>query len=305
MGTIVAGVDGSASGVHAAAWAAAEAGRRNEVLRLVHAYVVPTRGYPGFLVSVQELREGLRTQGRDWLREAKEAAERAEPRARVETELVEAEAVPALLHESREAHLIVLGSRGLGGFTGMLVGSVAVALAAHGHCPVAVVRAQRLDDPPPQDGPVVVGVDGSEASSAAVELAYEEASLRGAPLIAVHTWSDAAFDTTLQAYPLAADPARVDEEERLTLAEQLAGWQEKYPDVPVERVVTRGRPVRTLLDYAERAQLVVVGSRGRGGFTGMLLGSTSRALVTHAACPVLVVRPETLGVTEDTTHARP
>ncbi|WP_199432261.1 universal stress protein [Qaidamihabitans albus] len=301
MGKVVAGVDGSPSAVNAAVWAATEAGRRNEPLRLVHAYVVPTRGYPGFLVSSQELREGLRAQGREWLDEARKAVEGVAPELRVETELVEAAAVPALLRESRDARMVVLGSRGLGGFTGMLVGSVAVALAAHGHSPVTVVRGRDADAAPPQEGPVVVGADGSAAGAAAVGLAYEEASIRGVPLVAVHTWNDVTVDTSLRMYPLSADPAQVDEEERIVLAEQLAGWQEKYPDVPVERVVTRGRPVRTLLEHAERAQLLVVGSRGRGGFTGMLLGSTSRALVTHAPCPVLVVRAEQdeIGSTEE------
>jgi nucleotide-binding universal stress UspA family protein len=125
-----------------------------------------------------------------------------------------------------------------------------------------------------------------------VALALEEASLRGADLIAVHTWLDYASDVAYAtARPFVVDWNAVEIREREMLAERLAGWQEKYPDVSVRRVVSRGRPVRGLLEQATEARLLVVGSRGRGGFGGMLLGSTSQALVYHAPCPLLVVRP--------------
>ncbi|ASR39386.1 universal stress protein [Prauserella marina] len=291
MSKIVVGVDGSPSAVNAAVWAARDAAARSEVLRLVHTYFVPMRGYPGFLATYPEVREGMRHQGQIWLDEARTAAEQAAPGVEVETDLLEGEVVPALLEESAGARLVVIGSRGLGGFTGMLVGSVAVALAAHGDCPVTVVRGAKPSDQPPVKGPVVVGVDGSEASLNALEFAFEEASARGVRLIAVHTWNDVTLEATLRMYPFSVDPADVDAEEKAVLDAQVALWQDKFPGVEVETVVERGRPVRALLERAGRAQLVVVGSRGRGGFTGMLLGSTSRALVTHAPCPVAIVRP--------------
>lgn len=290
MTKIVAGVDGSTSARNAAVWAATEAVQRQEVLRLVHAYVVPVRGYPGFLATFPELREGLRHQGRDSLLQAREAVENAVPGVEVETDLIEGEAVAVLIEESRDARVVVVGSRGLGGFTGMLVGSVAVALAAHGHSPVIVVRGPRPDDPPPTTGPVVVGLDGSEASEPALRFAFEEATTRGTPLVAVRTWNDAGLDGSVHLYPFSVDPAEIDKEERVALDQQLAGWRDAYPAVTVEPVVARGRPVRTLMEYGEHARLLVVGSRGRGGVKGMLLGSTSQSLIVHAPCPVAVVR---------------
>lgn len=290
MSTIVAAVDGSPSAVNAAVWAAREAGQRAATLRLVHAYVVPTRGYPQFVTTFPQLREGMRYQGEQWLREARAAAEQAAPGVPVETELVEGEPVNVLIDQSHRARILVLGSRGLGGFTGMLVGSVAFALAAHGHSPVVVVRGERPEEPLRAEGPVVVGSDGSDHGLGALAFAFEEASLRKVPLVVVRTWNDALLDSTAHHYPLSVSSERIDADEHAALEEQLAGWRDTYPDVSVEAVVVRGKPVRTLLDYGENAALLVVGSRGRGGFTGMLLGSTSQALVTHAPCPVAVVR---------------
>ncbi|PXY35838.1 universal stress protein [Prauserella flavalba] len=295
MSTIVAGVDGSTSALHAVAWAAAEAAPRREKLRLVAAYLVPEHGYPSFLTTVRELREGLRAQGEDRLREAREAAEKAAPGVDVETVLVEADPTVTMLAESRTARVVVLGSRGLGGFSGLLVGSTAVALAAHGSCPVVVVRGRGAEGVPPTEGPVVVGVDGSPASVVAIEFAFAEAAARDVPLVAVRTWNDAMLEATVRMYPLSVNPDDIDAEERALLEAQVDAVREDYPDVPVEPVLARGRPARTLLEQAERAQLIVVGSRGRGGFRGLLLGSTSRALVTHATCPVAVVRPPETG----------
>jgi len=136
-------------------------------------------------------------------------------------------------------------------------------------------------------GPVVVGIDGSEANQPAVATAFEEASQRGNPLVAVHVWSDVSL-TQLPAVPDQWEDIASAEE--AVLAECLAGWQEKYPDVEVRRVVAQDRPVRVIAQLSEQASLIVVGNRGRGGFKGMLLGSTSYALVHTADCPVLVVR---------------
>jgi len=140
----------------------------------------------------------------------------------------------------------------------------------------------------------VVGVDGSPTSEAAIAMAFEEASLRNVDLVAVHAWTDFSSDYSYAyAHQFLMDWNRVETEEQELLAQRLAGWQEKYPDVMVHRAVTRDRPVHHLLEHAAQAQLLVVGSRGRGGFSGMLLGSTSQALIYHAPCPLLVVRPVT------------
>jgi nucleotide-binding universal stress UspA family protein len=186
--------------------------------------------------------------------------------------------------------MVVLGERGLGGFTGMLIGSVANAVVAGAACPVVIVRTQPLGKPN-TDGPVVVGVDGSPASEAAIAFAFEQASRRGRRLVAVHTWQEVFLDPEL-GDRVSFDTNFLEERERELLAQRLAGWQEKYPDVVVTRVVTKGLPVRALLEYGEDAELIVVGSRGLGGYQGMLLGSTSQALVHHAPCPVAVVRAE-------------
>ena len=143
--------------------------------------------------------------------------------------------------------------------------------------------------PAPPEGPVVVGVDGSPTSEAAVGFAYEAAATRGVPLVAVHTWWDLMVDPTFA--PL-LDWDALEADEREVLAERLAGWGEKYPDVHVQRLVMHDRPARALLAQAAGAQLVVVGTRGRGGVAGLLLGSVSHALLHHAPCPVAVVRPD-------------
>jgi nucleotide-binding universal stress UspA family protein len=284
---VVVGVDGSEAALHAVRWAALAAAYRALPLRLVHVYTVPVTGPSSVAPPPRVVREGLAAQGTTWLTTA---ALEATAHGAVEMELVEWAPVPALLHESARARMVVLGTRGLGGFTTMLVGSTATALVTHGHCPVVVVRGRKPGDVPPQTGPVVVGVDGSAEGEAALGFACEEASLRGGSITAVHTWSQL-VSGAFQAHASAADPARILEEERRKLVEQLASWQDKYPRLTIEAVVERGHPVRTLVAHGEHARLIVAGSRGRGGFPGMLLGSTSRSLIAHSPCPVAVVRP--------------
>jgi len=283
---VVVGVDGSSSALDAVAWAAREAERHRLPLRLVHALLVPVGGYPEILVAEAEVRQALENQAEVWLKAAEDAARAVAPSVEVASAVVSGAVVPVLVEESRRARLVALGSQGLGGFTGLLVGSAAVGLSAHGVCPVVVVRGTSS-----ADGPVVVGVDGSPASEAAIAFAFDAASTRGAPLTAVMTWTDFLVDSPYDEARLAIDWQQVEESEQRLLAQRLAGWQEKYPDVHVDRVVVRDRPVRALLGLAEDARLLVVGSRGHGGFTGMLLGSTSQALVYHAPCPLAVVRP--------------
>ncbi|MGW5718602.1 universal stress protein [Amycolatopsis sp. NPDC003865] len=294
-GAVVAGIDGSSSAVQAAVWAGGEAARRGRRLRLVQVYALPQVSAPVAFGTHEQVRAGLAERAEEWLAQAKDAVLEAFPDAEIVTAAREWSPVTALIQESQHADLIVLGSRGLGGFTGLLVGSTAVSIVAHAHCPIVVVRGRTPHDPPPVTGPVVVGADGSPDSEAALGFACEEARLRETGLIAVHTWSDVLADGMLRPHALQEDPAAIQQAERDKLAQQVAVWQEKYPDLAIEFDVTRGRPVRTLLDRGERAQLIVVGCRGRGGFTGMLLGSTSQALIAHSPCPVAVVRPPRTG----------
>jgi nucleotide-binding universal stress UspA family protein len=183
--------------------------------------------------------------------------------------------------------MVVLGDRGYGGVSGLLLGSVAAAMAAKADCPVVLVRTEEGAPVEDRTRPVVVGVDGSPVSEAALAFAFEEASMRGVPLVALHTWWDLLIDAT--AAPL-FDWDAVESDEQQMLAERLAGWGEKYPDVHVERLVTRDRPARALVDESRRAQLVVVGSRGRGAGAALVLGSVSHAVLHKSHCSVAVVR---------------
>jgi nucleotide-binding universal stress UspA family protein len=289
---IVAGVDGSPSARGAALWAAAEAQRRVLPVRLVHSVAVSAFAYTGGIGMSDGYFEDLEDAGQQALAEAEAVVHERYPDVVVQAELRHADVAPALIEQSRAARLLVLGSRGLGGVAGMVAGSTAVAMVAHARCPVAVIRGRGPQGAIPAEGPVVVGVDGSPAGEQALELAFEEASLRGVELVATHTWSDVTSDLGY-ALPgaVAQGWSEAEIQESLVLAERLAGWQAKYPDVQVRREVARDRPAHHLIEQAEQAQLVVVGSRGRGGFAGLLLGSTSQALIHYATCPVLVARP--------------
>ena len=281
---IVVGVDGSESALDAVRWAAGEAARRGLGLRLVHVYSTPV-GLPGGIIDPAVVREALHRQGKEWLDEATRAARTVAGALTPSVVLTAASIVPAMVTESRAASLVVLGTRGLGGFTGLLIGSTAVLLAGRVHCPLVVVRGEEFEG-----GPVVVGVDGLPTSEEAVAFAFAEASLHGSELVAVHTWADTAVDTVLLGHPVPADFVLAQQRAYETLGERLADWQEKYPDVRVRREVVRDHPSRALLRYADGARLVVVGTRGRGGFTGLVLGSTGQHLLHHAPCPVVVVR---------------
>ncbi|MFD6070736.1 universal stress protein [Amycolatopsis lurida] len=290
-GAIVAGIDGSGSARAAAMWAADEALRRGLPLRLVHVYSVPAVNTPGVSMPREAVRAGFESRGHEWLAEARKEVLGRYPDLVVETAAREWSAVPALVQESLRATMVVLGSRGLGGFTGMLVGSTAVALAHHGHCPIVVARGKQPDGVVPVDEPVVVGTDGSPSSAAALAFAFDEAQQRETRLVVVRTWSVMVDHGAVRPHFLDVDPAEIEAAERADAEAQIAPWQETYPDVEVELVVRKGRPARTLLEFSEKASLLVVGSRGRGGFQGMVLGSTSQALVAHSDCPVAVIRP--------------
>jgi nucleotide-binding universal stress UspA family protein len=285
---VLVGVDGSESALHAVRWAAEEAQRRGTTLKVVHAYEIPT-GYPPGFVDWHMLREALAAQGKSWLDQARDAAEETVPGLTVEVLEVQAGVVPTLVRKSAGAALLALGTRGLGGFTGLLVGSTAVQLASRAHCPVVVVREPEHAGPVVV-GPVVVGIDGTEVGEAAIAFAFAEASTRGVDLVAVHTWTDQLLEAVFVDEAAILNFSVQAQQAAELLGERLAGWQEKYPDVHIVRHVSRERASRALLHHAEGAALVVVGSRGRGGFRGLLLGSTSQHLLHHAPCPVAVVR---------------
>jgi nucleotide-binding universal stress UspA family protein len=282
---VVVGVDGSDSALRAVRWAADEAARRRAPLRLVTAFgwtddVVV--GHPGLGPRYRDI---LLDRFRRALATAVAVAGERRPELEVSQELRIGFPIGTLAEEARRAQLLVIGDRGLNRAEGLLLGSVGVAMAAHAACPVVIVRGP---EPAGSTLPVVVGVDGSPVSDAAIAFAFAAAAERAVPLIAVHTWWDTFLDPGLITQ-LFRDEDQVYEQD--VLAEHLAGWSEKYPQVQVQRIVTRDRPVHLLIEQSRRAQLVVVGSRGHGELAGLVLGSVSNALVHRSACPVAIARP--------------
>ncbi|MCF2533595.1 universal stress protein [Yinghuangia soli] len=319
---VVVGVERTAAGGLAVSWAADQAYRRGLPLRLVHALDWPagaprpgdgTQGDVPQSAVAPRHRESALAHATSWpsrvhpvsvpvpvspahgwgerfreaaqvaLDEAQALAADLHPGLETAAELVDGTPVEVLRAAGRGASMVVLGSRRRSAIAEMLTtGSIAVPVAAHADCPVAVVR--ELGHDRAATPTVVVGVDGSEHSQAALEWAFEEAARRGAVLAAVRVVRPIS--------PYTAVPAAMTG--RAELAEALAGWKARYPDVTVRTEVAFGHPVRVLADAAAQALCLVVGSRGLGGFKGMLLGSVGNGVLHHAHCPVVVV-PTTAG----------
>jgi nucleotide-binding universal stress UspA family protein len=282
---VVVGIDGSEQALAAVRAAATEAYYRNEPLHIVHAFIWPSLHVDVGPVASDLPDTGLRHHAEDLLEEATAEAEKVAPQVPVTTVLIDGAATPVLLEESHRATLLMLGDRGLGGVSGLIIGSVAVHAAAHARCPVLVVRGAE-----PTAGPVVVGVDGSEASKLAVGFAFEESAYRRAELVPVLAWNDSTLVGAREWQAPGHLAAVIEQAARRTLSESLAGWQERYPDVVVRPELVRGRPRHALVERSKTAQLVVLGARGRDTFKGLLLGSVSQTLLHHSACPVAVVR---------------
>lgn len=287
--TIVVGVDGSETSTNAARWAGATADRLGAPLHVVHA--LPNEGvfYSEAAVLIQaQMLDQLREDGEAIISAVTDLIRADQPRLPIEHSIAPGPAANALLDLADTARTIVIGSTGSGTIENLVMGSTVLRVANHAPCPVIVWRGTK-DTVLPDQRPVVVGVDGSELSAGAVAYAFEYASLFGAPLVAVHSWiSDRALGTGTATSLLNWDA--VAEAETALLSESLAGWQEKYPDVAVTKVTDRGPVARVLAQHSENAQLVVVGSHGRGAFSGALLGSTSQNLLHHATCPTMICR---------------
>lgn len=289
---ILVGVDGSASALAAVRWAAHDAALRDMPLTLVHIVDVPVQGWLRVPVPAG-FRQWREKRARECIESAVEVAEESigeRGPVRIESKVFYSATVPTLVDLSKDAEVVVVGYRGHGGsLVRNFLGSVSSGLVYHGHCPVAVIHD---DEPLVTDvtrAPVLVGIDGSPASEAATAIAFEEASRRDVGLIALHAWTDLRVSDLKAVFPNANWDAELAHEEE-TLAERLAGWQERYPDVGVHRRIEVGEPARPLLEASKRTQLLVVGSHGRGGYAGMLLGSVGAAVVNRARVPVIVAR---------------
>ncbi len=307
---IVVGVDGSKEGLAAVSWAVREAAMRGLRVRVVN--VVPTWAEMPRDDLHAYLGRWMRESAMSVLEDARRQARGETPRVEVETELLHGDPRLSLIKAAGDAELLVVGNHGLGGFRGALLGSVALGVPGQANCPVAVVREM----PAQPRGEVVVGVDGSPGGAAVVELAFAEAELRGAGLRAVHVWGGSrtgsrtgpltgpltglfggprtGFFTTLSTggasgpgtAGAAGGQAAV---ERLLLAEAVAGQGERHPGVKLVEHLERGHPVEVLTEASIGADLLVVGSRGRGDVAGLLLGSVSHSLLHHVRCPLIVV----------------
>lgn len=277
---IVVGYDGSEHARSAAFWAAREALRRRAALRVLQVYQWPGPQAPRDIATYEAL---LADQARRQVRTLVGDLAAAHPTLEVTGSAVRGDAGSALIVASRGVDLVVVGSRGLGGFAGLLVGSVSIHVAGHAHSAVAVVRGQ-----PVPRGRVVVAINGTAPSEAVTEQAFDLAAGTGAEFVAVRGWRApiAPWHNGTSAGP--TDHAEAREAERQVMVDALAPWREKFPDVPVRIVLAPGDTGAAVVDETLCAGVVVVD--GRPGPLGVPLSRVTRRVLHHARCPVLVAR---------------
>ncbi|MFZ2177359.1 MAG: universal stress protein [Rhodococcus sp. (in: high G+C Gram-positive bacteria)] len=287
--SIVVGVDGSEMSTKAALWAAAVADRRSAPLHLAHA--LPNPGYhysEAALLFQAEFTDAVRKSAEDILDRAEKRVAAQFPDLRVARSTHPGPAGLALVGLSKQADLVVVGYSGAGAVGSLLTGSTVLRVVNHAHCAVTVFKSEG-EWAAPDHRPVVVGVDGSELSQMAIAEATEFASLFDVQLLAVHGWGAGDYAGRQSALTM-VNWAVVEEEQRVLMAENLAGWKDKYPDLGVTSIVEQENAARLMLRHAEDAQLIVVGSHGRNRLSGAILGSTSQNLLHNATCPVMICR---------------
>jgi len=294
---IAVGVDGSPSSLAAARYAAELAVRRQAPLRLIYGYQTSLYGYTPLGVPDPYAMgdESLRAEIDGLLKKAVTELRSDYPDLTdVDARQIAGGGASVLIDESRRAAVTVVGCRGVGGFQGLLLGSVSTQVAAHAHGPVIVVRppvpdetdvdAQPVEQVPPADGAVLVGYDGSRAAGAALDFGAAEAMRRKVRLIVLNAYSP----------PLrsSADVPQAEGDSEQLLHSAIRPYAGQYPGLKIEPLSAQSTNVeKTMVDASAEASLTVVGCRGRGGFAGMLLGSVSRTLVHHAHGPVAVIHP--------------
>lgn len=290
-GTVAVGYDGTTHSDVALAWAARHAAALGRPLLVVHACGVPS-GYVGYGgATLITTRHELRVAGRRVLDQGLALARRLDPGVDLREHLAIGSPRDVLDGVTASgAHLLVVGTRGHGRVAAYLLGSVSEGVSVGATCPVVVVREQVApDEHGPFAGRIVVGVDGTEVSVAALDAAFALASLEGRPLAVLHAWDDAVRWRDLSSYEVRVATST---EHELRIAESLAGYGDKYPDVAVSLHQVETDPGRALAEASRHAHLVAVGSRGRGDTAALVMGSVSRYVVEHAEGPVLVARTE-------------
>lgn len=295
VGPVVVGFDGSPASTEALRWAAREARARHASVHVVHIQPPLPAEAVGYSMAAG-VPDEYEDAGYALLEDAKRLVAQVEPTVAVTTSLEHEAVTPALLDASSSgASVLVMGSRGRGGVAGLLLGSTSTQVSSHASCPVIVLHdpTQRTYKGEPTEfaGRVVLGLDGSELSRDAMAFAFEYACRHGLGLSALHTWDVPVVETVPAVVVSPGELEEVQEDELKITARQLAAFTEQHPEVDLRQKVVRGSAESVLVSAAQDAALVVVGSRGRGGFLGLVLGSVSQALLQHAVSPVAVVRP--------------
>jgi nucleotide-binding universal stress UspA family protein len=280
---VVVGVDGSAGSEVAARWAAQEARRRDLPLTILHAFHLPDAA----ATAPPDYAEHRRAEGRMLAARTASAIKTLHPELLVTTELSDHSAAHALQAAGRAAALIVTGTRGRGGFTGMLLGSVSRALAAHATCPLVVVPGQTALGP---GGKVVLGV-GPRHSEAAIQYAFEAAQRHGAALTVARAWWPAPWGATMGSpggmYEL--DPGPFRQNSKTDVLAAIKPLRDEYPDVTVRVEIPDGNAVDALLQAARSARLLVVGTHRRHGPLTVGAGYVVDGVIAHSRVPVAVV----------------
>ena len=270
---VIAGTDGSQESMRAVEWAAREATLRGASLRIVAVPVMPPRMRPD--PATPETVAGLVM--RSISRALAAAAQRAaalEPDLAIETQMLEGAPAEILIEAGRDASMLVLGSRGAGGFSALILGSVSRYVATHAPVPVVVAREEARS----ANREIVVGILDAAQSGAVLGFAFEEAALRKARLLAVHAWS-----WSLPGHP------DLPGEEAGRLESALAAWREKFPEVEARAEVVHAHPGRVLAGSSARADLVVLGRHAPGEPQAPGVGSVTHAVLSHAHGPVVSV----------------